>query len=314
MKRKSWIKQFGVHAAFCLGIVAVAFGMNQKINIERNHRYTMSEPSYTLLKGVEAKLEGNMLVLSGWGFDSDYYSEDSKCELILQNIGGGKDLWPRMKKNPKPLEIPRRYTDGKDYQEAVFEGKIEAGKLNSEKVYEVLLRYTSPYIDENGSRQLYVRTVTMDQFLYQGRMTEYNPKTFQAPEIAGTELEKELEGARLFHYFPEGMWVYYDDENLYYIVEKAVFETEVITSIMLMWYVRNTEDLPEISRKYGFANDSFYINTNEVIYPGIEKYRIWKTAIPSEKIISMTAGLYNNTEKYWILEIRKQIGDVFHEQ
>ncbi|MFW5632102.1 MAG: hypothetical protein ACOCMZ_03025, partial [Acetivibrio ethanolgignens] len=197
MKQKSWMKRYGIHAVICTVIIAVAFGINRKINIDRSHVYTLSDTVYTLLKEVTAvKKEGNTLYLSGWGFDTNYYDENSTCELILQDTETGETLWPKMAKNPETVQIADRYTNGSDYSGAGFEGNLKENKLKEDSVYEILLRYTSNYTDENGTEQQYVRTVTTDEFYYQGEITEYNPKTFVAPEISGTELEKVIKNGK----------------------------------------------------------------------------------------------------------------------
>lgn len=305
MKRNSWIKQLGIHAAVCLGIIAAAFGMNQKINMERNHTYTVSEPIYTLFKGIETRLEGNTLVFSGWGFDSNYYSEDSRCELILQDTETGEDFWPRMKKNPEPVEIARRYTGGKDYSKAAFEGRIGTRKLNPEGVYEILLRYTASYVDGSGIRQPYVRTVTTDQFLWQGRLMEYNPKTFQAPELAGTELEKELEDARVFHYFPEGLWIYYKGTTLYYIIERSLEEGKENSFCPIHWFVRDNKSLPEERQQYGFGNADFRFWAKGTVCAGAEQYKVAVVPLESEDITYVATGfLY---EGAWTLKKGKQL-------
>lgn len=311
---KKWIKLYGVHIGICVVAIVIAFVVNTKTNMERLHAYTVSEPVYTILKEVTSISEENgSLTLTGWGFDTNIYNENSRCELILQDTETGEALWPKMEKNPAPVQIAERYTDGEDYSGASFEGSLKKNKMDPDSVYEILIRYTTDYVDENGTGQQYVRTVTTDEFLYQGQMTEYNPKTFVAPEIAGTELEKELEEARLFHYFSEGMWIYYNAENLYYIVDKTILEDGKGTSFPVLWFVRNIEDLPEANREYGFGNNDFYIWENEVIYTDITNYRVWKTIIPSNKVTSIGTGLYNDAEGTWIFNKRKQIGDMTYE-
>lgn len=302
MDWKKWIKQYGVHIVTCGLIVAVAFGVNRKINLDRNHQYTVSESMAVLNKITEFTLEKGTITLKGWGFVPAYYDAQSvRCELILQDTVSNKAVWPVMSKNPATQEIESRYTDGGDYSKGSFEGKVKAAKLDKNKVYEVLLRYTSDYKDENGNNQVYMLTVRTGEFLYQGQMTEYNPETFVAPELAGTELEKELEGARVLFYFPEGMWIYYDEKRIYYIVETAFLQQNPVYSFPLFWHVRNNNDLPEYFREQGKGNNGFYKEENQAFYEGIDNYRIWITAMPSDKVIMIGTGIYNYEEERWIL-------------
>lgn len=312
---KEWVKRYGIHIGICALIVGITFMVNTGINTERSHIYTVSEPIYTILKEVTSvKKESGSIVFTGWGFDTNYYDENSSCELILQDTETGEAFWPKMEKNPEPVQIADRYTDGGDYSDAGFEGSLKENKLKENSVYEILLRYTSKYTDEAGVEQQYIRTVTTDEFLYQGQMTEYNPKTFVAPEIAGTELEKELEEARLFHYFPEGMWVYYTGENLFYIAEKNAIDESMELWLPCFWYVRNTEDLLEEKKEGKIDLLTYPITQNEKIYEDISSYRVWNVKLPSKHITHLMTGLYDNgTEKKWLLQYMGQMGEITNE-
>lgn len=312
---KKWIKLYGVHIGICAVAIVIAFAINTKTNTERSHVYTVSESVYTIIKEVTSISEENgSLTLTGWGFDTNIYNEGSKCELILQDTETGEALWPKMEKNPAPVQIAERYTDGEDYSGASFEGSLKKNKMDPDSVYEILIRYTTDYVDENGTEQQYVRTVTTDEFLYQGEMTEYNPKTFVAPEIAGTELEKELEGARLFHWFEEGMWVYYTKESLYYIAEKEIIDETIPLWLSCFWYVRNTEDLPEEKKKEKVGILTYPITQNEKMYEDISAYRIWSVKLPSKYIIHLKTVLYDNgVEKKCLLQYMGQMGEITNE-
>ncbi|MFW5631006.1 MAG: hypothetical protein ACOCNB_09515 [Acetivibrio ethanolgignens] len=305
MKQKSWMKRYGIHAMICVVIIAAAFGINRKINIDRNHIYTVSEGITTLLKDVTLETnEKGKVSFIGWGFDTEYYNENVKNEIILQDTETGEALWPKMVKNPKPVQIDERYTDGRDYSEAGFEGILKESELKKDSVYEVLLRYTSTFTDEAGTEQTYVRTVATDEFLYQGEMTGYNPKTFVAPKITGTELEQELEGARLFHYFPEGMWVYYDEINLYYVLDKGYFNDRKDNEIVVQWFFADTEKLPEERRQYGYGNAGFILENKLDMAISTEQYEILKVEIPAKGEMYFQTGVYS---KGWILKSIKQI-------
>ena len=314
MEGKKWLKQYGVHIAVCAVIFMIAFGINQKINLDRSRIYSVSEGIYTLLKGVtKAEINDGQLKIAGWGFDTEIYNESSYCELILQNTETGEALWPKMEKNSEVVEIAERYTDGGDYSRASFKGSLESSELGTDSVYEILIRYTTDYVDENGNEQQYVRTVSTDEFFHQGEITEYNPKTFIAPEIVGTALEKELDEARLFHYFAEGMWVYYDEANLYYVARSENIDSSKNLWLPCFWYVRNVEDLPEDRREYESGLLSYPITANEVTYANLVGYRVWKVKLPSENINMLATGLYDNDIKEWLYEHKEQLGEITHE-
>lgn len=301
MKKKSWIKRYGLHIGICVLVAGTAFGINQKINIDRSHIYTVLEGVTTLLKDVDLKAEKRgKLTFTGWGFDTNYYDENSTCELILQDTETGEAVWPKMERKLELVEIPEYYTDGEDYSAAGFAGNIKEDKLKEDGVYEILLRYTN-----EARMEQYVRTVTTNKFLYQGKLTDYNPKTFVIPDIAGTELQKELEGARLFHYFPEGMWVYYDETQLYYVIEKEALEWERNPICPVHWNVRNIDDLPEARKEYGFGNSDFYIKDRLDGRLESVGYVTARIEIPSKHITYFTTGLYYDDEG-WSYRYTKQ--------
>lgn len=113
-----------------------------------------------------------------------------------------------------------------------------------------------------------------------------------APEIAGTELEKELEGTRLFHYFPEGMWVYYNVERIYYIVEKESLEWDKNPKCPVHWNVRDIKDLPENRRENGFGNSDFYIKNQRIEQLENSEYIVAIIEVPSKYITYFSSGLY----------------------
>ena len=309
MREKKWFGQYGVHIVICSAVIISAFLFNQKVNLDRSHVYSVSNGVYSILKMItKAEVNGNQLELQGWAFDTEIYNESSNCELILQDTETGEPLWVKMDKNPEVVEIAERYTDGEDYSGACFGGSIKASQLNKESVYEILIRYTTDYVDENGNEQQYVRTVSTDEFVYQGQMTEYNPKTFTAPEIAGTELEKELEGARLFHWFEEGMWVYYTEENVYYILEKELASKSEPFIFPLNWEVRDVTDLPEVNQQYGFGNRTFQMYENKVRYEGVEGYEVWCSEKIPKMAVYVSTGIYSTEKKKTLLGVNHQIG------
>ncbi len=306
MKWKSWKKRYAFHVAVCVIAIGIAFSINKNINLKRSHIYTVEKLNQTILRNViEARTEGDMLVFSGWGFDVNYYNENSGCELILQDTETGEALWPKMKKNSEPVQIAERYTDGKDYSGAGFEGSLKIEQLKEDDVYEILLRYTSEYENGDGKKQKYVKTVTTDEFYYQGEMIEYNPKTFQALEISGSKLEKELEGTKLFHYFPEGTWVYYDEKNIYYIIEKENLEWDRNPICPVHWFVKNKNNLPEGKQECDFGNSDFCLKDR--LISGLEnsKYIVARIETPSQYITYFTTGLYYN-DAGWSYQISKQ--------
>ncbi len=304
---KNGVREYRIHIAICILIAVVAFGINWKIEADRSRTYVVSESTHTLLKEVtEARIEGNAFVLSGWGFDTNYYNKESSSELILQDTETGETLWPKMQKNQEPVLIAEKYTNGEDYSTAGFTGTLESNALKGGNVYEILLRYTSAYIDENGREQFYIRTVTTDKFIYENKIIEYNPKTFTGLEIMGTELEKELEGAELFHYFPEGMWIYCKGRKLYYVVKSSVIGERTDSLCPMHCYIRNVQDVPEEGQKYGFRNSDFNFDLQSVSFTGIEGYKVAVVDLMSDQITYLRTGLYY-TDSGWVLQKMKQL-------
>lgn len=308
MEQKSWVRKYGIHIAVCVAVLAAAFGINRKINIDRSHIYTVSSGTTVLEKLTEFKVKKGNYIFGGWGFDPKNYSENTKCELILQDTETKEALWPAMSKKPGGQEIEERYADGGDYSAGSFAGKISESKVDKDKVYEILLRYTSETKNEAGEVLPYIVTVTTNDFLYQGAVTEYNPKTFAAPEIAGTLLEKELEGARLFHYFEEGMWVYVKDGKMYYIAaDDYCIERYGGGEMGVSWKATKIERIPEDYQQYQAGNaDFWFVNcyAEELAVPG---YKTVIREIPSEYASTVNIGLYDRVNKIWVFSVSKQL-------
>lgn len=306
---KEWVKRYGIHAVICTVIIAVAFGINRKINIDRSHVYTLATGTIVLEKLTEFKEESGKYIFKGWGFDPKNYSENTKCELILQDTETGEALWPTMDKNPEKQEIEERYADGGDYSAGSFAGKISEGKIDKEKVYEILLRYTSETKNETGEVLPYIVTVTTNDFLYQGEVTEYNPKTFVAPEIAGTVLEKELEGARLFHYFEEGMWVYVKDGKMYYVLDDEAFPLERCPNgyMAVNWWANKLERIPRDYQPYGRGNSDFSFFDFCLEQLSRDGYKVAVRDIPSDYATILSVGFYDKENGDWIFSTVRQL-------
>lgn len=299
---KKWIKLYGVHIGICVVAIVIAFVVNTKTNMERLHAYTVSEPVYTILKEVTSIGEENgSLTLTGWGFDTNIYNENSRCELILQDTETGEALWPKMEKNPAPVQIAERYTDGEDYSGASFEGSLKKNKMDPDSVYEILIRYTTDYVDENGTGQQYVRTVTTDEFLYQGQMTEYNPKTFVAPEISGTELEKAIKEGKFCYLSEDGMYIYEYNNVIYYIADsKFKFSENGLTELPLHIFPVNKKALDEKYADAGFENRDIMFENYE-ISGDFGEYRVAVRELPNNYAIAYIAtGLYDSEENKWV--------------
>lgn len=128
------------------------------------------------------------------------------------------------------------------------------------------------------------------------------------PEIAGTVLEKELEGARLFHYFEEGMWVYVKDGKMYYIVaDDYAIERYNGGEMGVSWTATEIERIPEERQQYQAGNaDFWFVNcyTEELTVPG---YKTVIREIPSEYASIMNIGLYDRDNKILVFSVSKQL-------
>lgn len=298
-----------VHIAVCISIFAVAFGINQKISLERSHRYMVSETTNVLNKMTEFIQEGSNFIFKGWCFAPDYYNAETvRCELILQDTETKEAVWAKMEKRPEIQPIEERYADGGDYSKGSFAGRVKMSKLQSGQVYELLARYTSEYLDEAGEKRKYVQVFSLDEFLYQGKLTGYNPETFAAPEIAGTALEKELEGARLFHYFPEGLWVYVNHGKMYYVLSDSFPLDSYPNSCMAVnWRATNLNRIPEDYQQYGGGNADFNFMDYCLEPLNCTGYKAAVRDIPSDYASFMSVGFFNRDGSEMIFTVTKQL-------
>ena len=313
MKDKKWFRQYGIHIVICAVVIGIAFGVNQKINLDRSRVYSVSNAN-VLEKITDFEVVNGKYIFKGWAFDPENYSENVKCELILHDVAIGEDIWTKMLQNPEIQVIEDRYADGADYSAGSYKAEVSERKVDPEQVYEILLRYTTeiPVTEETElveKKQEYVVTIRTNEFLHNGEVTEYNPKTFVAPEIAGTVLEKELEGARLFHYFEEGMWVYVNKGKMYYILDSIKFPVENYPNgyMAVNWFATNLDKIPEDYQQYGGGNADFDFMAYHVTDLDVGNYKVAVRDIPSQYATIMNVRFYDRDTKTAIYGISKQI-------
>ena len=286
----------------CAVVIVIAFGVNQKINLDRSRTYEVSDNVYSILKMItKAEINGNQLEISGWAFDKEIYNESSTCEVILQDKETGEALWPKMVEEPKVIEIVDGYTEGRDYSGASFEGSLKINKLDESSVYEILIRYTTDFIDENGNEQKYVKTITTDRFLYQGQMSEYNPKMFIVPEVVGTDLEKVIQEGTLCYFSQDGMYIYKHNNSIYYIADlNFPFAENSLTEIPLHIFPVDKEKLSSEFKDAGFENRDIMFENYE-LSGQFGKYRVAVRELPEDYAIAyIKTGLFSSVDSAWV--------------
>ena len=278
----------------------IAAYVNNRINTERSHQYSVTENVHTLYQDITGvKQEGKETVFCGWAFDTEHYAGEITCEILLKDVETEETLWPKMETEPEIQEIPKKYTGEKEISGGSFEGKLKTAKLDVENIYEILLRYTCKSIDNGGNTVEYVRTVTTNNYLSNGEMTNYNPDIFVEPDIKETEIAEKIKNAELFHYFQEGMWVYSDAERLYFIVNQETVGAEQGIEMPVFWYTNNLELLEGREKNYipNYLYSAVYEEKKGIYFSEVE--------MPDIPIKEVETGLYINGGQGWVLRCRK---------
>lgn len=149
------------------------------------------------------------------------------------------------------------------------------------KTYEVLLK----------EKRLEWSAIETGLYVHDGQLVRYNPKTFQNPNVVGTELEKIVKDGYLMAYRPDmDVWVYQYAWNLYWIVGKNYcFEEDGSTYIQFQMNTTQVEHLPEERLLHGWdtSNIGDDFEKHEVTEKmGVEGYRVSVREMPVDYSVS----------------------------
>lgn len=303
-KIPDWVKAVVASAVIIAVAVVVSNVVNTAIQRKNDKDYVVSNDLYSMLKDISLTKVDSTLIIQGWAFDTNIYNGSSSCELILQDTETGEALWPKMTENLEVLETIERYTDGEDYSRDCFAGSIKSRRLGEDRVYEVLVRYTADYIDESGNENRYARTVSTDEYIYQGELTAYNPKLFSKPDVTGTDLEAVIQDGNACYFSEEGLYIYKYDNSIYYIAgPEFPFAESGLTEIPLHIYAIAIEKLPEKSQQYGFENMDIIFERYELTGQ-FGNYRVAVRELPTDYAVTyIRTGFYSTINQKWVWEM-----------
>lgn len=288
-RQSTGIKKYGIHVILCVMVITAATAINRQINLEREHQYQLSEGVETLYKDItEVQTDGKWFVLSGWGFDKNYYNSSVKCEIILKETVSEKTIWPKMKQTQTGQSIPETYIQKKNCTNGTFEAKVKTRELEKDAVYEIFLRYSCESPEPIGH---YIRTVRTNYYLKNGEVSSHFPGNFVEPNLTGFAQEEALRQAKLFHYYLEGMWVYYDDEKMYFLIEEALDSGKQGLEVPIFWHT---------------LGESGYI-PNYISQNGVDHKNgmfLYEKELPPDETIEIETGLYLNGGEGWLFRFR----------
>ena len=219
-------------------------------------------------------------MLSGWAFHLNRDSSAKNCELILYNVETGKAYFPKMEFSQRE-DVNNYFLCEYDYTDSGFTASISAKKLDlEESTYEILLRPA-------GNVTAYQTGI----YYADGKMMFVNPKEFVPLETVGTDLEKVTEEGVLRVYRPDfGMYVYQYEGELYWIAEPYYGFVDGDSYVQYQMHTTQINRLPEESLQNSWLLSSigFLFKTKELTEWNTGKYRVAKSALPTEYSITRT--------------------------
>ena len=283
-------------------LFAMYFVMGNKLKESREIKIKEDNFSWVCQVDSIEELDGT-IVLSGFAFLTGIDAEEERFELILYDVETGQKYYPRMQYNNRK-DVNDYLFCKYDYTKSGFIAKISSKKIDTEKVYEVLLRPI-------GIKEAY----SIGVYYMDGEMFFVNPEEFVPLNTEGTDLEKITEQGVLRVYRPDyGMYVYQYEGELYWIAEEWYRFVENDTCIEFQMNTTQTDKLPKdrIENNWLWSNISFLFQSKELTDWNTGEYRVAKASLPTE--YSITKIWTGNYIKEWIWRSDFRPWYVFNEE
>lgn len=310
-----------IQMLFCVLSVVLIWGIYAVMvkwirwDVEKDNAITAwTEFDSNILAEIDEVQENNgKLKFLGWALRVD--SEIKDVKIVLQETAGTESQViettvaenNNLKQYIKYLELEENYSNGG------FLAEVKESKLKKKSCYELLLylNYEEEITKEDGSVEHAgkVKKVTTAQYLYDGKIYNYNPKEFIEPEFIEKSMQRVIQEGRVCAYNPEKRaWVYLYEENLYWILDKTVeVNCKEPKKVYLHLYSTDIKKLPENRQVYLFDNLDFYFKDFQFLPEEESLYCVAKAELNVKYPVTyVRTGLYDHEtdEKYWSLEFR----------
>lgn len=296
--------------AFCLVsisilVVAYYFTMNamKKYKEEESIIKQNVVIDYELLYDFEhIDIEESNFIIKGW-----------VMKLGAKNMGVHILLWSD--NNDEVILSTDMYVR-KDVEE-IFEPEYEHGKcgfiaelqpneLELDVCYQVYLVLD---YETDSEKRLKVNT---DKYICNGKLYNYNPNTFERPNVNDEELLQVINDGIVRAYdIEKEIWIYQYDDMLYYIVNSefgSMKDNDV--KIPVMPSTSRTDLLPEKRIEDGFDHLGAYYEDLSYAREGILPYQVVRVNLSNDYPNTyVSTGLYYTNSKTWYRHFRFFIVD-----
>ena len=282
-KMKLIFKKINEHVGYRILIfvvlMAILFPSYFSIKLRLERRFVPIEDDFTWVYQIdEVKEHEETLMLSGWAFPLNKDSQSGNCEVILNDIETGENVFLSMDFIPRE-DVNNYFLCEYDYTNSGYVATVNIRKLDLENAtYEILLR---PF----NAKEAYRTGI----YYVGSEMVYTNPQEFVGLETQGTDLEIVTSEGILRVYRPDvGMYVYQYEGELYWIAEEWYGFVNEDSNVEFQMTTTQVNNLPEerLQNNWDWSNLWFSFKSKEVQGWNTGKYRVAKYALPKEYSIT----------------------------
>lgn len=255
----------------CIGMISNEKFLSEEIIQDTN---TISNIEYVAYN--EDKME-----ISGWIVKAN--ARKQKTRVLLQNMLDEEKILLKSYQVERD-DIASRYSNDGNGGYCGFKCEVDSKKLKENVCYEILL--CLDYQMEDGRHSI---LVSGKQYIYNGKLYNYNPMQTVLPQIYDEPMKKIIEEGKLCFYDADnGYWVYQYEDCLYWIMSEQ-FPFDEKEDIYLYFH------LYPFGEK--FINLDFWFKENEIEMLDQREYRVATVKLPDSVVYAWTEPYDSVQEK-----------------
>ena len=291
-----------VCSTLCAIILLGFLFVNKIVDTKNFRKYTVAE-SVKLINSIEnVNIENNELILSGYAFVLEKDSIDSSVSLFLRNVDKDHEIWLSIENTERP-DVNTFYNSEYNYLNSGFNASTDVKKLKEDEVYEIFINID--YMDSKNemSKRKVRTTVSSHRYILNNELYLSDPMLKLETNIESNLLKEVfLFGQLCFYQKDAGMFVYYYDNELYWIATNEFeFNLEGKTNIPVQVFTSDIDKLPKHRKKHKFDNIGFYFEEYEYKDEKTSPYRVAICDLTTEyPITHIKTGVYDNENKLWV--------------
>lgn len=302
------VKRNLIHVMICVGLLCLIWGgyalIMQPINKLNEDRELIEQSKtvdYKILKTIsDVQTEGKKITLSGWALRLNSSNKD--IQIVLKQ-SGGSEAEVMETKCVEDEQVGAYFQPGWDFGKSGFVANIDKKDLKKNVCYEVfvVLSYEEESETDENSNKEFRKKLSMNRYLYNENLYDYNPLLFEKPEIQDDELLRVIDNGSVLQYSSEyKFWIYQYEGMLYYFLDSAFGSMkENNIGIPVIPYTSRKELLPEDKPENDYLG--FFFEDEKFGADRVGKYQVVSVSLPTNyPIVYMTTGLYDNTAKRWV--------------